>query len=82
MNKPTFLRRKDLARMMEVSTDMVRKNEQRWGLMSFRTKLSHHDVRYDPECIRVLQERGFIADISSLETNSPDQRGPAGAVIR
>ena len=45
MMKP-FLDRKDIARMLGVSTDTVRRNEDRWGLKSTRAQWHNRSVRY------------------------------------
>lgn len=60
------LSRKDIARLLDVSVDQVRKNERAWGLLPARRALNLRFLRYQRQTvIAALQERGIIRKISS-----------------
>jgi hypothetical protein len=55
------LTRKDVARMMGISADMVRRNEKRWGLTGARSDFNPRCVRYKSRIvIAILTGRGWI----------------------
>ena len=41
-----LLSRKDVAELLDVSVDQVRKNERRWGLNAARRDLNRRCIRY------------------------------------
>lgn len=56
----SLITRKEVARLIGVSTAQVRDNEQRWGLRAFRNDLNSRNVRYRPGALDMLITRGFI----------------------
>src|ERR1043166_5993545 len=59
--QPMLVTRKDIAALMGVSVDSVRRNEVRWGLKLVRRDLNSRSVRYrrgDP--LELLTVRGSI----------------------
>jgi hypothetical protein len=53
--------RKDLATLLGVTVDQVRRNERRWGLDKARRDLNPRCVRYRrTEAMAVLRARGFV----------------------
>ena len=56
-----FIDRKELAQLSETSYDVVRKNEDRWGIAEFRRDWNRRGVRFLRQgALRVLQEKGII----------------------
>ena len=62
MNLPTVLvDRKELAQLLNVSPDQVRRNEVRWGLSQAKVILNRKTVRYYKRvALLILKRRGFI----------------------
>ena len=61
MSETRYLTRKDLARMLEVSVNVIYRNEKRLGLQSARRDLNERVVRYlAVEARRALKQRGQI----------------------
>ena len=60
-NQKILLSRKDIAELMDVTPDQVRKNEVRWGLRIARRDLNRRCVRY-LACVAMpaLKSRGYI----------------------
>ncbi len=61
LTRKALLTRKEIAGLLEVSVDQVRKNEGRWGLGPARVDLNARCVRY--RCLKalaILEGRGFI----------------------
>lgn len=57
----TLWSRKDVAALLDITPDQVRKNEARWGLDSARRDLNRRCVRYASRLARsILQGLGFI----------------------
>ena len=53
--------RKDVAQLLTVSADQVRRNEKRWGLDQARVDLNRRCVRYSTSrMMRILRARGFV----------------------
>ena len=53
--------RKDVAQLLAVSADQVRRNEKRWGLDQARVDLNPRCVRYSTSrMMRILRARGFL----------------------
>lgn len=53
--------RKDVAGLLGVSTDAVRRNEKRWGLDQARVDLNSRCVRYcSARMLLILKARGFL----------------------
>jgi hypothetical protein len=56
-----FITRSEIAQRVEVSKDVVRHNERRWGIAEHRRDVNQRFVRYDRDpVIRKLQNRGLI----------------------
>lgn len=56
-----YLTRQDLARMTELSEDVIRRSEAAFGLLPFRKKVSRRCVRYVRDgAEKALRERGLI----------------------
>ena len=61
MTETRYLTRKDLARMLEVSVNVIYRNEKRLGLHTARRDLNERVVRYlAVEARRALKRRGQI----------------------
>lgn len=57
-----LLSRKDLAELMDITPEQVRKNEVRWGLRVARRDLNRRCVRYlAARALPILKASGFIA---------------------
>lgn len=57
------LTRKDIARMVGQSTDVVRRNEERWGLDKCKRELNARNVDYrEREAKKALLARGLIEE--------------------
>jgi hypothetical protein len=57
-----LLSRKDLAELMDITPEQVRKNEVRWGLRIARRDLNRRCVRYLASlALPTLRSLGFIA---------------------
>lgn len=55
------LTRKEIASMLNVSCDQVRKSEARWGILKARCDLSKRCIRYRSAFVlRVFQSKGWI----------------------
>ena len=55
------LTRKDIALMLDVSVDAVRKNELAWGLGKARHDLNRRCVRYEGHrTLVILKKKGFL----------------------
>jgi len=55
------LSRKDIARMLDVSVDTVRKNEKHWGLRPCMVRFNMRLVRYrKPKVIELLVASGVL----------------------
>ena len=53
--------RKDVAQLLNVSADQVRRNEKRWGLDQARVDLNCRCVRYSTlRMMRILRALGFV----------------------
>lgn len=46
MNPTPHITRKELATLLDVSTDIVRKNEDRWGIADYRANFNDRLVKY------------------------------------
>jgi len=58
------LSRKDIARLLDVSVDQVRRNESRWGLKPARRVFNLRFVRYRKgKVIEALRAMGLIDDL-------------------
>ena len=55
-----FYTRKDLAQMLECTSEQVRKNEAAWGIKGFRSDLSRRSVRYKAEVLEHLKKKGIL----------------------
>ena len=61
LSETRYLTRKDVARMLEVSVNVIYRNEQRLGLHLARRDLNERVVRYlSGEVTRQLKKRGHI----------------------
>lgn len=58
------LSRKDIARLLDVSVDQVRRNESRWGLKPARRGFNLRFIRYRrARVIEALRAMGLIDDL-------------------
>ncbi len=65
-----WLNRKDLAQILDVSVDQVRKNEKAWGLDAARYDLNLRVVRYDKERAElIIKERGLRIQVPPVQTH-------------
>lgn len=56
-----YITRQEIAVMVEVTEDVVRRSEQRFGILPHRQKLSRRCVRYlRAPSIAALKKRGLI----------------------
>jgi hypothetical protein len=62
MSPPALLTRKDIAAMLGISVDMVRKNEKNLGLKSARADINTRTIRYlRPKVESILAGRGLLS---------------------
>lgn len=57
----TNLTRKDIARLLNVSTKQVERNEERWGLRSVRITMNRKCIRYTAAAIALLKRKGWLS---------------------
>jgi hypothetical protein len=61
------LSRKDIARLLDVSVEQVRANEERWGLRSARRIFNVRFIRYrKKKALDALMALGLIDETDSL----------------
>ena len=62
-----FINRKEIAQLLEVSIDTVRREETRWGIAQFRRNVTKRQVDYVRRyAIDALQRRGLLPDLEQL----------------
>ena len=63
MNRARWLTRQDVALMIDLSVDVVRRNEKRLGLSDIRVDLNKRSIRYrGAEARAALRARGLLLD--------------------
>lgn len=56
-----FITRKEIAAMLDVTVDVVRKNEAEWGLIEARLDFNKRMIRYQSLMVRrILMSKGWI----------------------
>ena len=55
-----FLTRKELAQLLEVTVDQVRRNERRWGLHKYRRNLNGRSITYRIESLLHLKSLSLL----------------------
>jgi hypothetical protein len=62
-----FINRKEIAQLLEVSIDTVRREEIRWGIAQFRRNVTKRQVDYVRRyTMDALQRRGLLPDLEQL----------------
>ncbi len=62
MTSRKYIYRQDIATLLEVSVDVVRRNEMHWGLLDAREKLNDRTVRYKAGLAQNALRRFFQND--------------------